>query len=126
MIQAPTETLFHMPDAPRTPEATGVGADLILQLVLKTLHYGGELTGVDLASRLGVLFPVVEPSLDFLRRERHCEIVGGGLVGPSAYQYRLTDAGRVRAALFLEHDQYVGQLPVPIHQYLEYMRQFGQ
>lgn len=112
---------FRMPAAPRTLEATGLSADLVLQLVTKALHFAGELTGTELADRLGVGFPVIEPALELLKREHHCQISGGGVVGPPAYVYRLTDAGRTRAALFLEESHYVGELPVPIEQYTAYM-----
>lgn len=115
---------FRMPRAPQTIEAAGIPIDLVLQLVTKTLFFAGELSGTELASRLGVVFPVVEPSLDQLKRERHCEIVGGGMVGAPSYRYRLTEAGRARASLFLDHSNYVGHLPVPHDQYLEYMRRF--
>jgi hypothetical protein len=120
-----TVDTFRMPSAPRTEAETGVGGDLVLQLVLKALHYGGELTGTELASRLGVLFSVIEPTLEFLKRERQCEIGGGGVVGRSAFVYRLTDAGRIRAAAFLERNQYVGQVPVPLDQYNRYMREYS-
>ena len=116
-----TEIALGVPPAPRTIEETGLSADLILQMVTKTLHFAGELVGTALADRLGVPFQVVEPALELLKRERHCEIVGGAMVGSSSYKYRLTDAGRVRAALFLEDNHYVGALPVPIDQYQAYM-----
>jgi hypothetical protein len=119
------DSTFLMPTAPTTIEEAGVSADLILQLVAKTLHFAGELSGTDLAARLGVNFPIIEPALDQLRRQRHCEIAGGGTVGAPAYRYRLTDAGRSRVALFLEDNQYVGHLPVPLGQYQAYMRHFG-
>jgi len=115
-----------MPCAPRTIEDAGVSVDLILQLVAKTLHSAGELTGTELASRLGVNFSILEPALAQLKHQRHCEITGGGIVGGAAYRYRLTDAGQTRAALFLEHNQYIGVLPVPIAQYQAYMREFGR
>ncbi|HET9193379.1 MAG TPA: hypothetical protein VFO21_10895, partial [Vicinamibacterales bacterium] len=107
------DTAFRMPAAPRTIEETGLSPDLILQIVTKTLHFAGELVGTALADRLGVPFQVIEPALELLKRERHCEIVGGAMVGSSSFKYRLTDAGRVRAALFLEDNHYVGALPVP-------------
>src|SRR5688500_6396545 len=110
-----------MPAAPRTIEETGLSPDLILQIVTKTLHFAGELVGTALADRLGVPFQVIEPALELLQRERHCEIVGGAMVGSSSFKYRLTDAGRVRAALFLEDNHYVGALPVPLDQYQAYM-----
>lgn len=115
-----------MPGAPRTIEETGVSVDLILQLVTKTLHSAGELSGTELASRLGVNFAILEPAIAQLKHQRHCEITGGGLVGGAAYRYRLTDAGQSRAALFLEHNQYIGVLPVPIAQYQAYMRECGR
>jgi predicted ATPase with chaperone activity len=102
----------------------GLSQDLILQLVTKTLHLAGELVGVDLAARLGVPFSVVESSLELLKREHHCEIVGGAYLGSPSYKYRLTDAGRQRASLFLDHSAYVGRIPVPLDQYIAYMRQF--
>jgi predicted ATPase with chaperone activity len=36
----------------------------------------------------------------------------------------LTDAGRARAAIFLEQNQYLGQLPVPLEQYRAYVAAF--
>ena len=120
MITAETTTL-RVPPAPRTVEQTGLSPDLILQMVTKTLYFAGELVGTSLADRLGVPFQVIEPALELLKRERHCEIIGGAMVGSSSYKYRLTDAGRVRAALFVEDNHYVGALPVPIDQYQAYM-----
>jgi predicted ATPase with chaperone activity len=110
-----------LPPAPQRLEDTGLSPDLVLQMVTKTLHFAGELAGTALAHRLGVPFQVIEPALDLLKKERHCEIVGGAIVGASSYRYRLTDAGRVRAALFLEESHYVGALPVPLDQYQAYM-----
>ena len=54
----------------------------------------------------------------------HCEIVGGALVGSASFRYRITDAGRTRAALFLDQNGYVGVAPVPIVHYQEYMGRF--
>jgi len=120
-----TETLFDLPPAPLRLEDTGLSRDLILQIVTKTLHLGGELTGTELSDRLGVSFQIIEPALALLKSEHHCEISGGALLGGPSFRYRLTDAGRIRAALFLEHDHYIGALPVPIEQYAHYMEQFA-
>jgi predicted ATPase with chaperone activity len=99
---------------------------LILQLVVKLLHFTGDLPGTEIATRLGVLFPVIEPSVNFLKSQRQLEIVGGGAVGAPSYRYRLTDAGHSRAALFFEQSQYVGEIPVPLEQYQAYMRENGR
>jgi hypothetical protein len=112
--------------APTTLEESGLSLDLLVQLVIKTLHFGGDLTGATLAARLGVRFQVIEPALDFLKVQRHCEIAGTSLLGGAGYKYRITDAGRTRAALFLEHSHYVGKAPVPVAQYQAYMREFAR
>jgi hypothetical protein len=119
-----TETAFCPPAAPQSLEETGLSADLVLQIVTKTLHLGGELSGTELSERLGVSFQIIEPALSLLKREHHCEISGGAVLGGPSFRYRLTDGGRVRAALFLEHDHYIGALPVPLQQYSAYMEQF--
>ena len=114
MPETRTRSLLPHPSAPRTLEQSGLSKDVLVQLVLKTLHFSGELTGTALADRLGMPFPAIEPALDLLKAMHHCEIVGGALVGSASYRYRITDAGRVRAALFLDQNGYVGVAPVTI------------
>jgi predicted ATPase with chaperone activity len=117
-------SLLPHPDAPLTLEDSGLSKEVLVQLALKTLHFGGELTGTGLADRLGLPFSAIEPALDLLKAMHHCEIVGGALVGSASFRYRITDAGRARAGLFLEQNGYVGIAPVPISQYQDYMRRF--
>jgi predicted ATPase with chaperone activity len=106
---------------PSTLEEAGLSLDLVTQLVLKTLYFAGELSGADVARRLGVHFGVVEPALEFLKVQHHCEVVGAALVGGPSYRYRVTTEGRTVARLFLEQSQYVGIAPVPFAQYRTYM-----
>ena len=110
--------------APSTPEEAGLSVDLLIQLALKTLHFAGELSGAELSRRLGLNFSVVEQALDFLKAQRQVEIAGGTMVGRASYRYRISDAGRARAALFLESNHYVGVAPVPFDQYRRYMLEF--
>ena len=123
LLTAPMDVLPH-PPAPTTVEESGLGISLILQLLLKTLHFAGELTGTELSRRLGLPFSVTGPVLDILKEQRHCQVAGGGSVGGPFYRYQITDAGRARAALFFESNQYVGVAPVPLPQYQDYMRAF--
>ena len=109
--------------APRTLEDAGLSRDLITQLVLKTLHFSGELTGTELSRRIGLPFMALEPVIAGIKQQYHVEISGGALGAPS-YRYRITDAGRARAMLFLEHNHYVGYAPVPLEQYRRYMYAF--
>jgi predicted ATPase with chaperone activity len=113
-----------MPMAPNTLEEAGLNLDLLTQLVLKHLHFSGELKGSEVADRLGVGFSVVEPALDFLKIQHQVEVAGGAITGAASYRYRVTDAGRIRVALFLQTNQYVGVAPVPYEQYRQYMQDF--
>ena len=113
-----------VPKAPRTLADAGLSADLVTQLVLKTLHLSGELTGTELAKRLGLPFLAIEPVIDAIKQQHQCE-VSGGLFGAPSYRYRITDAGRARAMLFMDHNHYVGHAPVPLAQYREYMQGFA-
>ena len=112
-----------VPAAPRTLHEAGLGADLITQLVLKTLHLSGELLGTELAKRIGLPFPALEPVLAGIKQQHQFEVSGGAL-GSSSYKYRITDAGRARAMLFMEHNHYVGHAPVPLAQYRRYMYRY--
>ena len=96
------------PAAPKTLEQTGLSVDLLVQLVLKTLHFAGELTGSALGERLGLHYNAIQPAVDLLKSVRQIEIVGGSLLGGASFKYRITDSGRTRAALFLEQNRYVG------------------
>jgi hypothetical protein len=117
-------TASMFPPAPTTLEETGLTLDLMVQLVLKLMHFSGEMTGVDMARRLGVEFSVLDPALEFLKRLHQCEIVGGSVFGGPSYRYRITDAGRQRALLFLENNHYVGVAPVPLSQYVAYLEAY--
>ena len=104
------------PRAPKSLQEAGLAADLVTQLVLKILHLSGELTGTELARRIGLPFYAFESVLGHIKQQHHCEVSGGAL-GASSFLYRITDAGRARAMLFMEHNHYVGQAPVPLAQY---------
>jgi predicted ATPase with chaperone activity len=120
-----TRVLPH-PPAPVTLEEAGLSIDLIVQLAIKTLHFAGELSGAEISKRLGLRFSVIEPALHLLKVQHQVEVAGGALVGGPSYRYRITDAGRTRAQLFLESSHYVGAAPVPLAQYRRYMEAYKQ
>jgi hypothetical protein len=113
------------PRAPRTMAEAGLPFDLVLPLILKTLHFAGEQSGGGLAARLGVQYSVIEPVLQHIKSGYLVEMTGGGLTGGPAFVYRLTEAGRSRALSCLEQNQYVGVAPVPLAAYDAYMRAFA-
>jgi len=114
------------PPAPRTLAEAGLSHELVLQLLLKQLHYGADFTGQDLARKLGLEFTVIESVLETLRFTHLCEVAGGSVVGGPSFRYRITDEGRRRALLFLEQSQYVGAAPVPLNQYRDYLMAHGK
>ena len=113
-------------EKPTTLAETGLSEDLVTQLVIKLLHFNADCTGVEIAHRVGLEFSIVESILDTLKRSHQCEVVGGGALGAPSFRYRITDDGRRRAQLCLEHNQYVGPAPVPLAQYRAYMSKFQQ
>ena len=95
------------PSAPMTLEETGLSLDLLLQLTLKHMHFAGELTGSELARRLGLRFSAIEPAIHALKSQHQIAIIGGAMVGPASYRYRITDSGRTRVTIFLEHNPWI-------------------
>jgi predicted ATPase with chaperone activity len=123
-VAAAEPVFIDPPPAPANVAESGLNIGLLVQLVLKTLHLAGTVSGVDLSARLGLPFSVLESALDELKWQQHCEIVAGSLLGGPAFKYRITDAGRERAELFFQSNRYVGVAPVPLEHYRSYMRRF--
>ena len=124
-ILTQTDGLVPLP-APGSIEEAGLSLDMFVQLSLKSLHFLGELSAVELGVRLGVTFAVVSPAIEMLKVQRLVEIVGGTHLGQPSYRYRVTQLGRERAALFLDTNMYTGRAPVPIAQYRRYMQAFSK
>jgi hypothetical protein len=109
------------PPVPATLADTGLGADLIEQLLVKTL-YGGEATGLMLSERLRLPFAILEPIMERIRAERLIEVRGTTGTSAASYRYAMTDLGRGRAVQYLDINQYTGAAPVPLSSYVKQMR----
>jgi len=110
------------PSVPQSLESAGVAEGLVEELILKSLFVRGEEIGSDLASTLGLKFSVIEPRVEFLRRQRLIETKGSLGFGSISAVFGLSEAGRARVREYLEQNQYVGAAPVPISQYTEVVR----
>src|SRR3954469_17536702 len=111
-----------MPEAPSAPETlqqTGLTLGFLNDLILRTLYTRGSLLGLDLARLMCLPFKVVEESLEFLKRDKCLEVLGGDLIGRVSYRFNLTELGRRRAQDALQMCAYVGPAPVPLEDYVE-------
>jgi hypothetical protein len=109
------------PPAPKSLQETGLSADQLEHLLIKTL-YSGENTGLTIADRMRLPFTMIEPLVERVRAEQLVEVRGTTGSGSASYRYALTDAGRDRARQYLAASQYVGPAPVPLAAYVAQMR----
>src|SRR5687767_4083504 len=125
ILSAPEKTMKvppPPPPAPVTVEDTGLPADRITQLLLKTL-YTGEATGTAVADRMRLPFSVIGPLLEAARVQMLIEVLGttNATAGAAGYRYALTDLGRDRARQYLDANQYVGPAPVTLESYVAHI-----
>ena len=117
------------PMAPRNIQETGLNIGFLTDLTLKVLYFESYLSGRDLAARMALPFAgVLSQCLEFLKRERLCEVRGAGGAGglsESTYEYVLTARGREMARDALERSQYAGAAPVPLEVYNQSVRKQG-
>ena len=113
--------LTPVPPAPATIADTGLDADRLSQLFIKSL-YTGELSGIGLSERLCLPYAILEPLIDRNRAQQLIEVRGAAGTGAAGYRYALTDLGRDRARQYLDANQYVGPAPVPLAAYVAEMK----
>jgi len=105
----------------RSIEDTGLSLSLLTDLVLKLLYYRGRgISGFEISEAVKLPFTgILDPVMDFLKREQFCEVRGTGGIGDASYQYSITDRGANKARELLERNMYVGPAPVTLDQYKE-------
>ena len=95
-MTATSPSLTPPPPVPHLLADTGLPADRVEQLLVKTL-FSGEMTGIELAERMKLAYAIFEPLVIRLRAENLIEVRGASAAASSSYRYGLTDAGRARA-----------------------------
>jgi hypothetical protein len=103
---------------PSTVEETGIDFGQLLDLVIKTIYFGGRPTARTICARTALPFSVVDTVLTFLKREQFIEVVGSTGLGEQQYQYALSGRGNDKALEALERNQYVGPCPVTFESYV--------
>ncbi len=105
---------------PRSVEETGLNMGFLADLILKTIYYAGEISANQISHEVALPFVgVLEPVLDFLKREELVGIVGAKGIGERGYTYTISQKGIQRAREALERSQYIGPAPVPLDLYRE-------
>ena len=113
------------PLAPTTLDQTGLSEDQVPRLVLKTL-YAGELSGIELSDNVKIAYAILERILEAARVEQLVEVCSAAGAGTAGYRYALTLRGRERALQYFETNGYIGAAPVPLDQYVRYVRELGR
>lgn len=117
---APAE---FVPRPPRSVQETGLSLGFLVDLALKILYFEGFLSGYELAERMKLPYSgVVDQVIEFLKREKLCEVKGAGGFAEAAYQYAISDKGRLMAREALDRSHYAGPAPVPLEAYNDAVR----
>ena len=108
----------HLVPEPHSLAETGLGQQLLAELVIKTIYHGGRLTGHDIAQTVKLPFIIVQEVLAYLKAEGFVEVVGSQGVSEQAYEYSLSNRGREKAIEAIRRSPYHGPAPVPVDQYI--------
>ncbi|HEY73482.1 MAG: AAA family ATPase [Anaerolineaceae bacterium 4572_32.2] len=106
------------PRMPTSIKETGLGLGFLTDLALKIMYFEGNLSGYDLAERMKLPYVgVIDQVLEFLKREKLCEVKGAGGFAEAAYQYAIAEKGRSMGREALARSQYAGAAPVTLETY---------
>ena len=106
--------------SPTASQDTGLSAEFLMDLLLRTLYVQGARTGVALTETLRLPFTLLDDFLLTLQTRRLLELRGTTGHGRSAYVFDLTNQGRNRARETMQTVAYVGPAPVPLAQYRDW------
>lgn len=111
-------TFFHSaPPTPRTVGDTGLDFSFLTDLVLKHILHMGEFRLSDVAESTRLPAPIIDASIEVLRREKMVEVRGAAEYVKSSFKFSITDQGKNRSGELLEICRYAGPAPVTLAQY---------
>jgi len=106
-----------VPPVVESIEETGISVTVIEHLILKYLHFNGELSGREIASTIGLQFSVISEVLARFKHHQVITVKNALGLGPVSSTFTLTESGRNLALQCLAYNQYTGPAPVPLYQY---------
>lgn len=112
------QALFNpTPKEPTSFQETGLNEVFINELILKHALDMSEFTIPDMSNQMKLSLPLMDKSLDSLRKERLVEVKSATQLSKLSYNFALTDAGRSKAAHLKDIQLYTGPVPVPFEEY---------
>jgi len=111
------------PPVPESIEESGIPVTVVEHLVLKYLHFNGELSGREIAAKIGLQFSVISSVLDRFKHRQIICVKNALGYGPISSVFALTESGRNLVRQYLGYNQYVGPAPVPLYQYATIVEQ---
>src|SRR3954469_10870484 len=70
------------PPTPQTLDATGLPGSLVEQLILKLLYFKGDTLARDLCRSIGLIFPVIEETIDRFKHQHLIQVKSSLGYGP--------------------------------------------
>jgi predicted ATPase with chaperone activity len=120
MIEHPRTTPARSSAVPLPPdslEESGLSAEFMAGLVLKALHVRGAALGLDLFDTLAMPMSILDDVIQELQERRLVEVHATKGPRRGEWVFKLTSAGRKRAAEEMEVCRYVGPAPVPFEDF---------
>jgi energy-coupling factor transporter ATP-binding protein EcfA2 len=111
----------QLPPSPTNIEESGLSSQFLIELLSKVLLLRGQMNLLDLVRYLKLPRSVLEPLLEFMRKEKICEFARDG--SQASVVYRLTELGRLRSQDYLNKSQYVGPAPVSLPAYIKQVKE---
>jgi hypothetical protein len=107
-----------VPPPPESLADTGLSEAFLSGLVMKALYVRGEALGLELFEQLALPMSVLDDIIEQLQERRLVEVHSTRGPRRSEWMFRLTAAGRKRAAEEWEMSRYVGPAPVPFEDFV--------
>ena len=105
---------------PRSIEETGLNPAFLYDLALKTVYFGGELSGQAIANNLQLPYAnVIDQVLAFLIKEEFAAITGSTGFGERGYNHVVTQKGSAKVQEVLARSQYIGPAPISLASYTQ-------
>src|SRR5262245_563890 len=110
----------YQPLAPRQQEESGLTSHFLSELIIRTIHARGRMSGSELANELRVAYSVIAPVLVQMRKLALIDLVGQKGSGDAGFEYEIKPPKGTQALEdAMDKTTYIGPAPVPFDDYVE-------